>query len=65
MRHCRSCEHCILDLKALLASNVIVDKCDVMEHNIFHPTISGLRCRAYQRRGGAKDAEAKRFSGKD
>ena len=59
MRHCSSCEHCIIDIKSMFICNVMIDKCQVMGHHILNPAISGLRCKAYQREGTKNETGAK------
>lgn len=48
MKHCSSCEHCIMDMKALMLG-VYVSKCHVFGHNILHPFFNGFRCKKYKK----------------
>ena len=48
MKHCSSCENCIIDTRAL-TMGICIMKCRLGGHNILHPFFSGFKCSRYRR----------------
>lgn len=48
MRHCKSCVHCVIDLRAL-DMGVFVEMCSLDRHLIPRPFLCRLGCKNYKK----------------
>lgn len=51
---CGTCKHCRLDLKALNACRVLIDKCDLSDKHISNRWLRGFLCRNWTEESTAK-----------
>lgn len=45
---CRTCKECVLDIKALRACRVLVDRCKKHDKSILHPWLRGFFCKDWE-----------------